>query len=259
MVVKCKASRVEGVAKCAVYEGADDVFSDPFSDISRVRFHSDFQYPSIVESVSGSVTLPAVAADAARYHTYELYEHGIEGHPFVTGRVTDYPTSGVNVALEGSVPFYGDTYGFARWLTLGSTETHVVLHEQTITRDAVGMPEQSLNYILEVSDLTVENYDGGPVGGEILKITPVRIVLGEGRIDSDKRYLKAVSEGEKDTNFVGGMTLATGANNVNYDAIPFVYSNGQYTYEKQETFGYDFGGGEVPDLSFTPTFTPVKL
>lgn len=258
MVVKCKASRVEGVAKCAVYEGADDVFSDPFSDISRVRFHSDFQYPSITEIVTGSVTLPAIAADTQRYHTYELYEHGVGGHPFVTGMFTDYPASGVNVAMEGSVPVYGDIYGFARWLTLGSDDENVILHEQTITRNNASMPELTIDYELRISDLTVEGYDGSAPGGEILKITPYRIVLGEGRFDSEKRYLKAVSEADKDTNFVGGQTLAHAEDAANYDRMPFEYSNGEYTYRKS-SYQSAFPSGSPADLDFTPDATPVKI
>lgn len=256
MGLKFRAVKTAGQdAKAAIIEGSDDVLYDPYVDLSRVRCHSDFLYPSFTTTVSGSLTLPSIGADSARYHTYELYEHGIDGHPFVTGRILNHPSSGVHVALEGSVPFSGDSQGFARWLTLGASPTHVILHEQTITRIGVSMPSESFDYVLEISDLTVEDYDTSPPGGAILSITPDRMTLGEGKFDTSKRYLKAVAEEDKNTNFVGGETLVTGADSSLNGALSFEYSNGEYTYRKQ----FRFGSTPVENLDFTPNTAPVKL
>lgn len=255
---KFRATKKTGQdSKCAVISGGDDVLADPLSDVTRVRFHSDFHYPSIVETVTGSLTLPAIGSNTQRYNTYQLYAHGQAGHPFVTGRLLNYPSAGVMVGLEGSVPIQGDIYGFARWITLGSDETHVLLHEQAITRHVAGKGAITINYQLDISDLTVESYDASPPGGAVLKLTPERIEMGEGKFDSDKRYIRAVPEIDKDVNMVGGFTLIQGSAG-SYDAMPFEYSNGDYTYRKSNYYTAS-GSPGVSNINFTPNSTPVKI
>lgn len=273
MALKCKATLVNGVGKCAVYDGTDEVFSDPFSDITRVKFHSDFNYISVTDTVTGQVTLPAVSAwtgfptapsSGQRYNTYQLFAHGLSEQPFVVGRILDFPSVGENLALSGSVPIQGNNYGFARWLTLGADETHVLLHEQTITHVDSGIAAITLDYEVQVSDLTVESFNGDAPGGEVLKITPNRMILGEGRFDSDKKYVKKATVSDEQMRLVGGKTIdieyyvhnyGPGAN---FGTVIWKYSNGDYEYARTHDYFTFFGNPQLNSVNFTGDGVPVK-
>lgn len=130
-VFQCKS------AKVAVWTGGTDdaPFNAPRTYIQRVKFHSDFDYPKIIQTRSVSVSLPTIAANGVRENTYNLFSHGRPGYPWVLGSIT---LGGVKIPMAGHVPvqFTNSTFQFGtpaqvwgRWVALGADDTFVVLHE----------------------------------------------------------------------------------------------------------------------------------
>lgn len=130
MAVKFRARASD--ARVAIYTGADDVFTNPLADLSRVLFHSDLDYPHIISIHTGTVTLPAMSADTRRDAVTNLFAHGKAGTPMVFGLLTNL--GGADIALQGSVPVAMNPYGFGRWVTLGANTTHVLMHEQSVAQ-----------------------------------------------------------------------------------------------------------------------------
>lgn len=131
-----------------IHTGADDVVSTPTADLSRVLFHSNLDYPSIVSTHTTSVTLPA--RTAITYANFDLFAHGQAGTPFIIGYITNL--AAVPVTFAGSVPVDAIANSwFARWVTLGANSTHVVLNESTIP--SLGLPARTLNITVLVTDL----------------------------------------------------------------------------------------------------------
>lgn len=133
-----------------IHTGDDDVVDDPFVDLSRVLFHSDLEYPSIIATYTPSVTLPARSSNTYQDATHTLFAHGQAGIPFVLGYISNMS----NVALAGSVPVDLDTSsGFGRWVDLGADATNVVLHEQSVVKSGGSLSSRGLNLVVYVTDL----------------------------------------------------------------------------------------------------------
>ncbi len=142
--------------KVVIYTGNPNVVSNPANGYSRVMFHSDLTYPKIVDVRTGSITLPAYAANTGNYSnpvreaTHQLFAHGQAGQPLVQGRILG--GSSQDIPLTGSVPLQADQYGFARWVHLGADSTHVLLHEHGLSYVGSSKGPNTINYEIYVSD-----------------------------------------------------------------------------------------------------------
>jgi hypothetical protein len=120
------------VGKVGVYTGSDDLpLYAPRSYLPRVLFHSDLDYPAVIATYSGTVSLGATTANGRRLNTFRVQAHGLAGIPWVVGSFT---IGGVNVAAAGTVPVqqHAPNYGFARWLAMGADATDIIIYENAL-------------------------------------------------------------------------------------------------------------------------------
>lgn len=128
-----------GVGKVACYTVPDNNIADdapltnPLGNLSRVKFHSDFDYVRVLSVWEGTLNLPAIAvgSTALRTASYTLFAHGRPGQPWVLG---DLVTQGQRVAFLGSVPVqqparFGPVDPYARFVSLGADGTNVIAYE----------------------------------------------------------------------------------------------------------------------------------
>jgi hypothetical protein len=158
MTVRLKADGATG--KVAIYDyttANDDPFTAPLSHVSRLLFHSDLQYPAIIDVRTGSITLPSVGTNTTeRSVAYTLFAHGRGGVPYVEGAIT----SGLSrvVALCGSVPVQvGTSLGaaFPRVVHLGADATNVYLNEYGSTHETFAWGSVTLGWTVYVTDVLV--------------------------------------------------------------------------------------------------------
>lgn len=135
----------------AIFNGADDVVSSPTTDLSRVLFHSDLEYPSVIDTQDDIVNLPERTTTPATpvYTIHNLFAHGRAGIPFVFGIITNMG----NLSLAGSVPVDGDSPFYGRFVTLGADGTNVVMHEHTVGRSTRTYAARTLNVRVYITDL----------------------------------------------------------------------------------------------------------
>jgi hypothetical protein len=148
--VKLRARGSDG--KVAIYRGPDDApFTNPLANLSRVLFHSDLQYPTIIGQVSGSITFPARGANLLDRATQVMFAHGRPGFPMVLGQFNNL--DGQVVTMAGSVPVQMDPFGFARMVTLGADASNVIMHENFVTHVTAGFPAITLNWTVYILDV----------------------------------------------------------------------------------------------------------
>ena len=149
MAVRLKADGATG--KVAIYTGTDDLpFDTPLSYVSRLRFHSDLEYPRVISTHTGTVSLPAVgAATGYRLVTHTLFAHGLGGAPFVEGTLA---LGGVNVPWLGSVPAATSASGPARWLHLGADATNIICREYSYGPRSNTFGALSVNWTVYLTD-----------------------------------------------------------------------------------------------------------
>ncbi len=139
----------DSTGRVAIYNGSTDApFYDPKNNLSLVKFHTELDYPTIINTVNTGVTLPARAANGIYADTYSLFAHGRGGHPMILAEIT----SPFSTSLSGSVPVYMSSGGFARWVSIGANASHVVLHEQCVTYRTNPQPALGLNIRVYITD-----------------------------------------------------------------------------------------------------------
>lgn len=169
--------------------GTDAPLYAPLTYLSDTKFNSSLAYPAVVSSVTGSITLPAVAANVAdRNSNNILFAHGQGVVPFVEGKIT----SGLSrvVRLNGSVPVQVGTIingpQFPRMVHLGADATYVYLNDYGSTEENGGWPEITLSYQVDIMAVS-QNYGTG------VDWTPTYIIAGP--FDSRRRYMRADAPG----------------------------------------------------------------
>lgn len=145
--------------KLAIYTspgaGTDDapLFS-PLANLSRVKLHSDLDYPTILSVTTGTLStasLPLIAANGSQLSTVTLFAHGRPGIPWVFGR---FQIGGVWVSAAGTVIVQADTnQQFPRTVALGADATHVLAHIHGIAAQFSTMPAISLPWAVYVTDV----------------------------------------------------------------------------------------------------------
>lgn len=153
-----KVLKIDATGKCAIWDDDSDElpFSDPLNHLSRLYFHSSLDYPQLISKHTGTLSLPARGIDSYGETVHTLFSHGAGGIPWVLGAVRNADSTGIDVALAGSVPIQMDQYGFSRWLTLGADGVNVVLHESYTTHHDAGLAALSLNYEIYITDRIIE-------------------------------------------------------------------------------------------------------
>lgn len=157
--------------KVAIWDGEtdDNPFTAPLSNLGRVKFHSDLDYPRIIDVKTYSLNLPAIpnsgsgqgSDNGIRIGTYTLGSHGITGQPYVIGQIT---VGSVSVAFTGSVNVHSASStsyrdGYGRFLALGVDATNVYVHEYSVQEgDAdyqnwLPRPAQSFSVAVYITDI----------------------------------------------------------------------------------------------------------
>jgi hypothetical protein len=135
----------------------DGPFSSPLSYISRLHFHSDLEYPAVIATYSGTVTLPSVSANTDYVATYNIAAHGRGGVPYVEGRLQ---VGGVWVPFAGSIPVVQPTgtageSSFARFLHLGADSTNIVIQEYSTACNVSAYGSVGFNYVIYLTNKLV--------------------------------------------------------------------------------------------------------
>jgi len=165
-----QASGVTG--KVAIYEGtSEEPFTTPLSNIDKLYFHSDLNYVSAADKVTGTYTIPARNQTIVPYKNglwfeHVLFPHGRPYAPFTIGKLINYKS--VTLPLVGSIPLQmdkisldngtGGNAGTWQFIALASDLTNVVLMEYAYNvSDDYGtrnfFEPITLNYEIVVTDL----------------------------------------------------------------------------------------------------------
>jgi hypothetical protein len=227
---------LDGAAgRAAVYisSGSDAPLTDPLGNLSNVKFHTSLAYPYLVYSVTGSITLPAVAANVTDYSVRNtLFSHGVGSLPLIEGRIT----SGLSrvVRLNGSVPVQVGTVvngpQFPRVVHLGADSTYVYLSEYGSTEENGGWDAITLGWRVDVMSVA-SGYGTG------VDITSTYFVCGP--FDSRRRYMRAdVSGADQPMTHAVTLDMAIpSAEQVHwrYAVAGYVQNRGSLTYETPYT------------------------
>ncbi len=129
--------KVDGaLGKAALYtvptsDSTDDSpLTDPRGNLSRVRFHTDFKYPRIVDEKQFSVSLSARSANTGGQATHTLGAHGRPGAPLCFAA---YYLNGswLPLFISSPVSYWASGIGWrlGRLISLGADDTNLLLHE----------------------------------------------------------------------------------------------------------------------------------
>ena len=77
----------------------NEPLSAPLSYVSRLHFDSRLQYPRVVSTLTGTLSLASVPQNTYYDHEHVIAAHGLGGFPYVEGKVQ---IGGVWRALSGS-------------------------------------------------------------------------------------------------------------------------------------------------------------
>ena len=172
--------------KVAVWTGSDFApFDDPLGNLSRVLFHSDLLYPAIIAEVSGTLNLPARSGNTTGVNGYNLFAHGRSGTPLVLGYVT---VNGARRRIAGSYPLQRQSVGFARWLSVGATDSYVRMAETWTCEYNSSYAAISVSWRVFVLETTFESTPGS--SSEWMYAGANDFRAGGGKFDARKRYLR---------------------------------------------------------------------
>lgn len=222
-----------GAAAIYTSSGGDEPLYDPLAYLSQTKFHTGLAYQYRVSRVTGSITLPAVAADVSMWSLYNtdpaasrLFAHGQGSIPLIEGRIT----SGLSrlVRLNGSVPVQVGATGlgpqFPRMVHLGADATHVYLNAYGSTCETVGWPAITLGWSVDIMAVST-----GANGG----FDAVPSYFQCGPFDSRRRYMMADAPGA-DEPMTRGVTFymsrpGPDLTDWRYSVAGYVVNNGSIT------------------------------
>lgn len=136
----------------------NEPLSAPLSNIARLHFHSDLEYPATIQVYTGTVNLPAMSANQTRTASYGVASHGQPGIPYVEGRIN---IGGTWVPLAGHIPVVqqvaggSNQEGFARWLALGADGSSIILHEYSLSHMSQSYGAASFDYEIYLTNKLV--------------------------------------------------------------------------------------------------------
>lgn len=128
----------------------DEPITDPIGNYEHVYFHSDLEYMSVVQVMTGSLSLPARIADGSDASTaygsavYVLGSHNLGYTPIILGWSPNFKRP-----LAGDTLIFGAGNASLRSVVLGADQTNVYLREIYLNKD-VSAPAVSLEYLIWV-------------------------------------------------------------------------------------------------------------
>ncbi|EWY36784.1 hypothetical protein N825_25455 [Skermanella stibiiresistens SB22] len=122
-----------------IHDGTSAAVDNPLGNLRHLFFHSSLDYLAVVSEHTGTLACGAGSGSTSR----SLFAHGRTGTPLVAGVLVPSGQPLVGTTITWMAPSPCDFRG----LTLGSTDTHVVIHEI-----AVKAPAQTFNYRIFVFD-----------------------------------------------------------------------------------------------------------
>lgn len=215
MVAKVKFRVDPTLEAIGLYRDPNDnneALADPLSHLDKVIFHPELRYCGIIDTITGTLNLPATTVNASAneivsIHEHTLATHGQSGKPMVLGVIKDHPISGGDVAWCGTIPVQQfdtdptvNTSSITRWLTLGVNGSNLIAREQRTrprtTASALNMSSVSIDYEIHIFDIDL---DSALPSGSALKISNasglMEIETPKGIFSMARRYLKATDSG----------------------------------------------------------------
>lgn len=120
----------------------NEPLSDPLSYVPRLHFHSDLEYPKVIGTYTGTITLPAVGISSIYTAEYVVAAHGRAGTPYVEGKISVggvwLPLAGSTIVVQSGPPPVGASTAFGRFLALGANGTNIVIEEYSVSSTAFG-------------------------------------------------------------------------------------------------------------------------
>lgn len=212
--VKLFARQSDGLV--VIYQGDTNVIEDPLVDLSRLFLHSNLRYVTVVNVVTGSFDLGAIGHPDFTAINHTLNVHGVDGVPFVFGRLVDVDSGfdgDVTYPWVGHVPVqwpriynYNLNNGGSRWLALGADDTNILANEIGINPFvSTTIPAITVNYEVFVTDLILDG-DQPALSDIALKISADEFIAQRGLFTTDKQFLQKSGQ---NTDFVlgGGRTI----------------------------------------------------
>lgn len=130
----------------------NEPLSAPLSYVSRLHFHSGLDYPKVISTITGTVTLPVMGINTLRTHEYVISAHGRAGTPYVEGKVH---IGGVWIPLAGSTvvaQLAAPSAAFVRFLALGANGTNIVIEEYSLSSSGAGFASVGIDYEIYLLD-----------------------------------------------------------------------------------------------------------
>ncbi len=201
MTMRFKCDGTTG--RTAIYDtsNGDDPFDNPQDNVGLLRFHSDLWAPAVAIH-SATITLPNRRPTGSAYRSsgdaqHILFAHGLGGTPLVKGYVT---IGGIRVPMSGSIPILDSaspTAGVGRFISLGADATYVFVLEKYVYGIAAGSPSTAitLTFTIYVTDVILDGSGEQTQPNEAITVSwsTTQFKAGRGRVNSEKRYLRATS------------------------------------------------------------------
>lgn len=249
----------------------DEALADPFNHLDKAIFHPAFRYCGIVQTFSGTFSLPAVpgtGTNGMTTVTRNLLEHGQSGRPMMFGVIKSHPLAGgADVAWMGSIPIaqhdnVGEVPGvtdwrleqWVRWLTLGVNDTHIVVHDvvQRMTSGTnVVTQARDVDYEIHILDVDLESALPSDDELSLSNATGViEIRTPNGMVSMARRYIRKVTSGG--LVIPGGKTINTRHQNSgdsNPNSMTWRCKHGALHVQAHRNF---YSGDDAAAPDFTP-------
>lgn len=181
--------------------------NDP-TNIANIKFHSDlFGYFSIVQEIAFNITLSAhgvnnVSGGGGKKESSYSYNIPYSGTQEYAVASINYPFVPVTLAYDA---ISNRTMSGAMTIIVGSstrtvnlvvTQSSVSASETYVVLDN-SLPAQVISGVLYIFDQGINGQNTLSYANEAVHIDGDRVVLGNGKLDSHKRYMKIDSGGAK--------------------------------------------------------------
>lgn len=216
--------------RTAIYDtsNGDAPFTDPLSNVSLLRFHSDLWSPAVDMHTPVSLTFPFRQLEDLTTYDHVIFAHGKSGIPLIKGYVV---IDGVHVPLTGSIPIQTTAVGFGRILSVGADATNVFVTELVMAQ-YTSVASVTLPFSVYVTDVLLDTEETRPNESVAYYQSPTLFKAGRGRISTAKRYLRATSTAP-DFHFPTGQTVNIENKTTRYTKSPlWRYSVNGYVQEQ---------------------------
>lgn len=226
----------------------DAPFTAPLSNLSRVEFHSDLDYLAIASIQTGTLSLPSRSGTTAGTYRHNLFAHGLGYQPLVMGHLVNF--EGYNTPLLGTTPIRTPidrvlpaTQADIRTVQLGADSTYVYLHEyMLLVSTSLTYPAVDIDWRVMVTTRNMDSSTGNDntvSSPYALFINASRVIIGQGKFDTDRSHIKKATS--------GGFPVCIGPSMLVYQEPPTNYAiNYKWSVNGQQK-------GSFSGLSYTAT------